>query len=158
MDANKRKIPVPHYKDAIRGAGRSIRSIQRTLERMQMHIDVQTEAIEKLATDSVKAGMHVFNEPFIPEYLGFIELKREEGDGSIFTYYIRPDFAILHRRPGVDGWFHNSTKLNISNMGVAINYFQAIGLEGVTMNDYIEGNLYVSKTPPWKEDIVNNWK
>lgn len=119
-----------------------------------------TELQEKLAFFNLKAfneGMHLIEQPFIPEYLGFVETQIEESNGAIAARIYTKDGFNIARPIKADVQEYTILKPGGEKITMLLDnmYFAIIRLSGVGINvsvqGYINGDYYfepdVNKLP-----------
>ena len=101
--------------------------------------------VDAMVKESVASGVHLFEDVFIPEYLGFTTIDPEEGDIRIYS---KSGFSIT--RMDNYNWLvrePNGGKcvLSIKNMYEAILILNSAGLE-LNINSYMNGEYSDEKT------------
>lgn len=115
--------------------------------RLDRIIKMNTEkesSLEKIVTENVKAGVHLADEIFIPEYLGFMEIQPEGVDEV--RIYARDGHSMTRMN---EGWLlvlsgGSKILLSIPNMQVAITVLGSLGLD-INFEDYLSGSYDSSR-------------
>jgi hypothetical protein len=128
------------------------RQAKKAVQSLHSQINMLQETVNNLVTEAVARGEHVRAEPFIPEYLGFTEIKIDNEDGTVSVCYYHPFNNTVLMRSG-DDWCMTSTYANLDfkarNMYEAISLFDTL-MYPISMDMYLMGELFVSKRPPWE--------
>lgn len=118
---------------------------------MTMVANRRLDKVKVIINESIKNGYHLFDEIFIPEYLGFQETAPENiNDIRIYSKHgynitrVEGSKWLLHGPGG------EKIVLNLPNMYTAITVFASVGLN-LNITDYIAGK-YRDEKPI--EDIV----
>ena len=119
-----------------------------TLPKVISELAKAEECIQLIRNNDYLLGVHLLSQPFIPEYLGFMEyINRDDDDIIIGRIYHMDDLNIV-KPINKENWviISKSLKINvtvsINNMLEAIHFFNMIGVEKISTKNYlIKSNL-----------------
>lgn len=109
----------------------------RRLDRIQQVVREKDEIIEKIMIENIRAGHHLVDEVFIPEYLGFMEIP--PGEDNEIRIYSKDGHSLTRVE---DGWVTISPSgirnlFKIDSMHSAIVILSALGIN-VNFKDYLD--------------------
>tara|TARA_R110000772_G_scaffold1095_4_gene3875 strand:+ start:1164 stop:1592 length:429 start_codon:yes stop_codon:yes gene_type:complete len=108
--------------------------------------ELMKEAFE-MKNNAYKKGMHLLDQPFIPEYLGFKEFLNKDKDQMLVGRIYNKGTLNVSKPQGSDEWYILDSKkdinlvLKIDNIFHAIVLFESLSFPGFSIEKFLKNSM-----------------